>query len=354
MKREIILASYAVTLFAILGIGVTYANEFKMPFDPEYLIDHWLDVKLVPTDDGGVDVTVTHTSLFHFTNLFQVPDQITVQVVDDTDTILDTTSMTIVSSVEEILKPEPEPTEAEKLGISEESLARLDEKRTDTEKIAEEALRCVLGIEGASIFTEYRELLVLEKMIYFKNLPSNTQEVQIIKWTEECRVWSESYLARYQQYTDIYLDEQKYPDYSKVSDDTDSPATDPLTEEDFAETIEDAERFMCSVEGKQRGLCIKEFTGINQGGFSYDSAGNIVGAECGIRPSETGIPTLDCPLNDYNALISSAISAEENYTEIEKIVCDKYLSQYQNLVERIIAGDETAELPHWLQHCEVS
>jgi len=130
--------------------------------------------------------------------------------------------------------------------------------------------------------------------------------------------------------------------------------TDPLTEEDFAETIETAEEYLikypdfyrdpygdCEPVGSERCL--------NRGGFSLDKAGNIKGADC-----LTQLGRVMCPMIDYNAAISSAISAKQNYSEIEKLVCDKYLSQYQHLVERIQAGDETAKLPHWLEHCEVN
>jgi len=317
------------------------ADEFKMPFDPDNLIDHWVDVVFKPADNGGIDIIVVHTSTFHYDSLIEVPDSFTVQTVDNNDSIIASTVVAIKQSAAQFLAPEPEPTKAEELGISEESMARLDEKRAQSEKAAEEALRCVLGIEGSSIFTEYRELLVLKQMIHFKQLPLLYQERQIILWTEECRAWSESYLSNYRQYLDIFKDQQRNPPYSKVLDETDSPATDPLTEKDFLKEIEEAERFMCSVEGKQRGLCIKEFEGTNRGGYTE-------GAEC-----LTQMGRVMCPLIDYNKLISSAISAEDNYTEIEQLVCDKYLNQYQHLVERIIAGEDL-ELPNWLAHCEVS
>ena len=265
--------------------------------------------------------------------------------------------------MEEILKPEP--TEAEKLGISEESLARLDEKRVELEKLYEEAVTCkAYGTEGNSMFQSYLQEQISAEKVAFKNLPLNAQEKELIKAHEACRVFFEvavhisnsaEMLERFKAQQQAELDEaQRLADLETTTD-----YTDPITEEDIAETIETAERHLikypdfykdpygeCQPAGSER--CQ------NRGGFSYDASGNIVGAECGIRPSETGIPTLDCPLKDYNAMISSAISAEENYSEVEKIVCDKYLSQYQNIVERIIAGDETAELPHWLQHCEVS
>ena len=330
-----------VTFFVILiGLSYAYADEFRMPFNPDKLIDHWVDVVFVPTEDGGVDVKVTHTSLFHYNKTIEMPDNFQIQVVDLNGGIYSSETIVVRQIYENIIFPtiEPEPEEPK---FTPEQQARIDEKIAEREAMAKEALTCVLGIEGSSIFTEYRERLVLKQMIYFKHLPPSYQDRQIVLWTEECRAWSESYLSNYRQYLDIFKDQQRTPAYSKVLDETDSRATDPLTEQDFIDEIEDAERFMCSVEGKQRGLCIKEFEGINRGGYTE-------GAEC-----STQMGRVMCPLIDYNKLISSAITAEENYTEIEKLVCEKYMNQYTAIVERIKAGDESAQLPNWLAHCEV-
>jgi len=339
-----------VTFFIVLiGLSYAYADEFKMPFDPDNLVDHWVDVVFRATDNGGMDIIVVHTSTFHYDNLVEVPDSITVQTVDNNDSIIGSIVVTLKQSAEEILDPIPEPTRAEELGISEESMARLDEKRAEDEKIAEEALRCVLGIEGSSIFTEYRELQVLKHMIYFKQLPISYQERQIILWTEECRVWNESYISKSPEYRDKYLAERDNPAYSKVLDDSDSLATDPLTKQDFLDEIADAENLPKPYIDPYAGCIPRDENDTRcepRGGYTE-------GAECGFTPNPTGPPTPVCPLQDYNALISSAISAEENYTEIQNLVCDKYLNQYSALVERIQAGDESAQLPNWLAHCEV-
>jgi len=312
-----------------------------MPFNPDNLVRHWVDVVFVPTDDGGVDVTVTQNSLFHYANIIEMPDYFYDQTYNNQGGIAISEAIQIRQTFADIMTPilEPEPEEPK---VSPEAQARIDEKIAEREAVVEKALTCILGIEGSSIFTEYRERLVLEKMIYFKSLPLMAQERQIILWTEECRTWNESYISKSPEYRDKYIAERDNPPYSKVLDETDSAFTDPLTEKDFAQEIEDAERFMCSEEGKQRGLCVREFEGINRGGYTE-------GAECLTQLGKTM-----CPLKDWNEQITSAISAEENYTVIENLVCEKYLNQYQALVERIRAGDETAQLPGWLAHCEIS
>ena len=330
-----------------IGISYAYADELTMLFDGDNLVSDSVSVVFNPTEAGGVDVKIIRTTLFHFDNTVAMPDRFYMQIKDEQGGIFSSKELIIRQTYEDIIFPvvEPEPEESK---LTPEIQARLDAKIAEDEKIVEEALRCVLGIEGSSLFTEYRERLVLEKMIYFKSLPLGGQEKQIILWTEECRTWNESYISKSPEYRDKYLAQRDNPAYSKVLDETDSLFTDPLTEQDFADEIADAERFMCSEKGKQLGLCVKEFEGINQGGFRTDDAGNIVGAEC-----LTQLGRVMCPQIDYNKLITNAISAEDNYSNIEKLVCDKYLSQYQHLVQRIQEGDETAQLPHWLAHCEV-
>jgi len=337
--KKVLLPTVTV-LIILIGLSYAYADEFRMPFNPDNLVDHWVEVVFNPTEDGGVDVKVTHTSQFHYDSIIAMPDNFQIQIVDLNGGIYSSETIVIRQIYENIIfptiEPEPEPSK-----LTPEIIARIEAKTAEREKIIEDALRCVLGIEGSSIFTEYRELAVLEQMIYFKQLPESYQERQLILWTEECDTWNESYLSNFRQYDDIFRDQQRNPAYSKVLDESDSPSTDPLTEEDFADEIADAERFMCSEEGKQRGLCVGEFEGINRGGYTE-------GAEC-----LTQMGRVMCPMIDYNKLITNAISAEDNYSNIEDLVCEKYLSQYQHLVQRMQEGDENAELPHWLAHCEV-
>ena len=336
----------AIVSILSFGLALAYADEFRMPFNPDNLVRHWVDVVFVPTENGGVDVTVSQNSLFHYDTIIEMPDYFYDQTYNNQGGISISDAIQIKQTYENIVSPiiEQEP---KKSKLTPEIQALLDEKVAEREAVVEKALTCILGIEGSSIFTEYRERLVLEKMVYFKSLPLMAQERQIVLWTEECRTWNESYISKSPEYRDKYIAERDNPPYSKVLDETDSPFTDPLTEKDFAQEIEDAERFMCSQEGKQRGLCIKEFEGINRGGYTG-------GAECQVRPAEPGAEIITmCPLFDYNTHISSAISAEENYTVIEKLVCEKYMNQYQALIDRIKSGDETAKLPNWLAHCEV-
>lgn len=337
--KKIIFSTLAIFTIAI-GLSYAYADEFRMGFDGDNLVNEWIDIEYKLSSNGGYDVWISQNSVFHYETIFDAPEQIHFQIVDMQGGITDTVTITVRSNIKEKFFPaEESPVEEPK--ITPEIQTKLDEKIAEREKIVEEALKCVLGIEGSSLFTEYRELAVLEQMIYFKSLPLAYQERQLILWTEECRTWSESYLSNFRQYLDIFKDEQRNPAYSKVLDESDSSFTDPLTEQDFLDEIKDAEKFMCSQEGKQRGLCIKEFEGTNRGGYTE-------GAEC-----VTQMGRVMCPLIDYNKLITSAISAEENYSVIEDLVCEKFLNQYTALVERIKAGDETAELPNWLAHCEI-
>jgi len=270
--------------------------------------------------------------------------------VDITGGIYDSVTFDVKKNVMALtIIPQPEPEEEPRL--SPESQAGIDEKIEERERTFEEALRCLYGNEGNSMFQATTEERIAKEKIAFRSLPIDGQLAKLIKAREACEVFFEDakmisesaemqgkFLAQQQAELE---DKQRQAKLERSTD-----YTDPLTQEDFDETIETAENFMCSVTGKQRGLCITEFEGINRGGYTE-------GAECGTTPNPTGPPTVVCPLKDYNELISTAVSVEDNYTNVQKLVCERYLNQYQHLVDRIRSGDETAILPNWLAHCEV-
>jgi len=69
MKK--IIFSIVVLFTVAIGLSYAYADEFRMPFGPDHLVDSWVDVVFNPTVDGGVDVKVIQTSLFHYNNLIE-------------------------------------------------------------------------------------------------------------------------------------------------------------------------------------------------------------------------------------------------------------------------------------------
>lgn len=359
--KKILFSSLAIFLIAI-GLSYAYADEWIMPFSPDYLVKHWIDVTFMQNATGGVDVIVAQMSIFHYDQISEVPESIT-EETEKTDGGYSVIIIDIKEEIDEILNPtEPEP-EPESV-LTPEQQAGIDEKLAELEQLYEDAATCkAYGTEGNSMFQSYLEEKISKEKVAFTSLPLLSQEAALIKAHEACRVFFEVavHISDDRVMFDKFKAQQKAEreEVQRLADlEVDTDYTDPITQEDIDETIEDAEAHLikypnfykdpygeCEPAGSERCL--------NRGGFTTDESGNIVGAECGTTPNETGPPTSVCPLTDYNKQIASAISAEDNYANIEKLVCDKYMNQYQALVERILAGDENAQLPHWLAHCEV-
>lgn len=356
MKKILIPTIAVFTL--LIGLSYAYADQLTYDFSPKYVVGQfsWYEVLSNNT------VKVHTMTQYYYPTIIQVPEtqQVTIK---KTGGGVFTTVLNIIDGWNMVYNPvEPEPEPESK--ITPEIQALLDEKTAEREQTYEDAKNCrAYGAEGNSMFQAYLQERISKEKVAFTSLPPDSQEKALILAEEACRVffliatsisdnpemfnkWKAQQMAELEEIERLAGLEQ------------DTVYTDPLTEEDFAETIEDAEKVLaeyprfykdpygeCEPAGSERCL--------NRGGFTLDDEGNVIGAECGFTPSETGQPRPVCPLKDYNRLISSAISAQDNYANVEKLVCEKYLSQYQHLVERIQAGDEDAKLPHWLEHCEV-
>jgi len=345
-----IILMVVVLFVTAIGLSYAYADEFRFGFLPENLVNNWTEINYKIGNDGGYDVWIQQNSVFHYDTIYDAPEQIHFQTVGSTGSVKDYVTFDIRKNVELLTVPEPEP-EPQKPALTPEMQAGIDEKIEEREKTFEEALRCLYGNEGNSMFQATNEERIAKEKIAFRSLPVDGQQAKLIKAREACDVFFEDakmisespeMMGKFKAQQQAELEDKQRE--AKLERSTDY--TDPLTQEDFDETIETAENFMCSVTGKQRGLCITEFEGVNRGGYTE-------GAECGTTPNPTGPPTVVCPLKEYNELISTAVSVEDNYINVQKLVCERYLNQYQHLVERIRSGDETAILPNWLAHCEV-
>jgi len=363
MSRLSLKLGIVATLFVVaIGGSVAFADELTHGYSSEYLVDKWLTVQ-----HEGKQTLVTINMLYEFPSALQVPEEIYLEF-ETTGGGQEIVSIGLQDLWEEEFGVEPEPEgPVAPPTISPEQQAGLDEKIAELEKIYEDAVTCrAYGTEGNSMFQQYLEERISKEKESFTELPVNTQEAKLIKAHEACRVFFEVAVhisndpAMLNKFKAQQLAEIEEAQRLKEKLETTTVLTDPVTEEDIIEEIEDAEQIFADYPGFYKnpyGECeaTEEFPERcdNRGGFTTDESGTVIGAECGTTPNETGPPTAVCPIRDYNAMISQAVSEEGNYANIEKLVCANYLSQYQHLVERIESGDETAELPHWLSHCEV-
>jgi len=334
---------------AVISIGtmLVYADEFNMIFGAEAFVRDWLEVKFEPVETGGVDVRVIHTSLFHFDNIIAMPEQFTVtheKAGGGTEILMVEVKPTWKKMIT-FEEPEIE-TQITIPQVTPEIQAKIDEERAEQERLFFEAIICNYGVGAESVFQAEKEVIVLKDMEYFKHLPTSYRVRALILATEACDAFEGSYLKDYPQYRDI-AEDQKTDIVPFVLDETDSPLTDPVTQRDLDDETQRAMDFQCSVAGKQRGLCVN-------GDVGFPETNYPEGKACQIRPVEPGITAeLMCPLASLNSYLTTTSTEDQQWEIVQQLVCDTYLIQYGHLVERIQAGDETAELPGWLEHCEL-
>jgi len=245
MKEYLVLLT-AILFSSAFGLHVIYADEFKMPFGSDALVDFWVEVIFAPTEGGGVDVRVIQTSLFHYDNLIAMPEEFTVTH----ETLGGGTEIEVVkikSIYEKMItfeEPEME-TQLTESGISPEVQAKLDKKRSEQERLFKAAIICNYGKGAESVFQAEMDVIVLKDMEYFKHLPTSYRVRNLILATEACDAFQESYLYRYPEYAGMF-EGQKTDIQPFTLDETDSPLTDPVTQRDLDNAIEKAERFKCS------------------------------------------------------------------------------------------------------------
>jgi len=324
---------------------VVYADEFNMIFGADAFVKDWLEVKLEPVETGGIDVRVIHTALFHFDNLLAMPEQFTVtheQAGGGTEIL----AVEVKSTWQKMItfeEPEME-TQITEPTVTPEIQAKLDEKRSEQGRLFEAAIICKYGEGAESVFQAKMDVIRLKEIEYFKHLPISYKLRALILATEACDAFQGSYLYRYPEYVDI-AEAQSTDIKPFVLDETDSPLTNPITQRDLDNEIEKAQRFQCSEAGKQRGLCIN-------GDIGFPETNYPAGKACQVRPVEPGLRVeLMCPMADLNSYLTTTPTKDQHWATVQQLVCDTYLIQYGHLVERIQAGDETAELPDWLSHC---
>ena len=185
------------------------------------------------------------------------------------------------------------------------------------------------------------------------NLSQNIQILRILKAIEECdimRTYERMHLIGAYELNKVLADiaDTDYlgrgPDHPlepKVTDQSDSMVeTDPVTEKDRADEIEDMEQILDElIEQKVFKDPNADFTGENRGG-------QPLGLKCQIhgQPAPFGIhPTEKCPLSNYDAHILKNWDSI-TYTDILQLQCDNFLYIYQHKIG-------THEFPVWLNHC---
>jgi len=185
-----------------------------------------------------------------------------------------------ISDILRILTPAPvvEPTEGEKaheevMKIIEEKIAEISEER---KKLDELKIMCKYGQDGFKVIQKNIDFESLERLI--QNVGSKEYaKMTLNKAYETCRAMT-NYKVDLRQWEDYpAVDERKeiflstlsvYDTLNRADSEIWNKRT--LTPHDLIEAVKDAEERQCSVKGKQQGLCVKEFSGVNPGGYTFD------------------------------------------------------------------------------------
>jgi len=107
-------------------------------------------------------------------------------------------------------------------------------------------------------------------------------------------------------------------------DTTDSPLTVPITEDAMKAQEDIAKEFQCSDEGKSRGLCTQEFSGVNRG----DKYGYYI-------PSW---------YNEWKEQNATPVNKTKAILDAQQALCDNYMILYEHK-----RGSD--QFPQWLSHC---
>lgn len=339
----------AIAILAI-AIPIASADEFRMPFGGDHLVDFKVDVIFNPTEDGGVFVKVIQTSTFFYDNLIEMPEKFFI-TKDEQGGGQEITEIVIKEFYEDLITPYTEPEVEPRLGeITPEMRERIEAKQAELDNLYEEAILCKYGEGGSSVFQAKMEVIVLKEMEYFKHLPTSYQEKRLILATEACDVFKESYLHEYPIYED-FAEAQKTDIEPFVLDETDSPLTDPVTQRDLDEA-EQVAKDLPKTYSDPYGGCISEFENDPR---CAPRTSPTEGKACDVRPVEAGLEAeIMCPLQNLEQYIKDTPSPAQSWETIQQLVCDRYLGQYEHIVNRILTGEGDAVLPTWLAHCELN
>lgn len=185
------------------------------------------------------------------------------------------------------------------------------------------------------------------------NLSQNIQILRILKAIEECdimRTYERMHLIGAYELNKVLADladkdylgrGSAHPLEKMVTDQSDAMVeTDPVTDKDIADEIEDMERILDDlIEQKVFKDPDADFTGENRGGQPLGLKCQIHGQPAPLFESPQNV----CPLSKYDAHILRNWESI-TYKDILSLQCDNFLYIYQHKIG-------TDDFPQWLNHC---
>ena len=346
-------AVFFAALFVVGTFGFAYAEEVSLPLEQEY-DDKWC----VFLADGDHVKFTCNWKWFLPPYVMAEANQ---TEVPKTFSSMPDHNEKLAEFIKELLAnpPAEEPPEPTADDIMR---ARIAEKRAENEaereKLIGELAECRTGL-GA--FAAYQEQEAIEDYAnktrwefgIRDNLSQNIQIGKILKAIEECDIMKtyaklnligdyelNKYLADIAD-TDYLGRGSDHPLEPKVTDQSDaSTLTDPVTEKDRADELDEMERIMEDlIERRVYEDPEAEYTGENRGS-------QPAGLKCqtGGQPHPLyGSAETVCPLDAYNAHVTANYDSLR-YQDLLQLQCDNFLYIYQHKIG-------TDEFPVWLEHC---
>lgn len=281
-----------VGIIAIVGLfafSMVYVYAIETTVDVPF--DSWVNQRCSLTDDGAYmclwvpseDATITPPL-----------------TEEQTDTVEDTEGQTLEVEIEEELKLTREERDIQR------TIDRIEQDlidRPDAVPNADKQLlillkraqdECYFGIEQGAPIQAYALFGIPAGSLYIDDtdFSRHVQLGKIAKLIEACIGWDKYRVSHLgQQYSDINqagIDATPFVPSAVISENVTNTIEYMqrfISEHDVIEEAEDAAEFMCTKEGKSRGLCGKEFGGVNKGGYVNTTDNPIISKYLAYRAS---------------------------------------------------------------------
>jgi len=321
-KLKLSILALIVTLAVV--VGPVYADNYtlKIPFDITSVKCNEVTDELIVTCifQGTEPFKVTIEDKTLTPELIE-PETVTDEIVDDPEDKLTNEEKSILRIIDRIEtdlieRPDAVPNADKQLLI-----------------LLKSALdKCEFGIEEGAPIQTYALFGIPQGNLYIDDTDFSKYVTlgRIAKLIQACESWSD-YKVKWlgPQYLDIQNATENFVPWTPsavipynvtITDEYMNRAINP---HDFIEAEEDAEDFMCSIEGRQRGLCGKGFSGINQGGY-VDTTNNPALAKyyqyLDAPEQAIGEPIYDVKTNAKCAVLSAYVKQYELSEESRDII----------------------------------
>jgi len=276
-----------IALLALLGVAITTIPIYAIESTVDVPFDSWINQNCETVDNGDYVCTWTPAFIVPITEADTPPaeEASSIAVTPEEETLIEVEAPSLTREQTDILRTIER---IEKDLIEDrESVPNADKQLLILLKRAQD--ECYFGVDQGAPIQAYALFGIPSGFLYIDDTDFSkyTQLGKIAQLIEACRAWDKYRFTHLgQQYSDIaaanvavtgieaqrILDRQTFTDAALVNiTQTDEYRNAVISAHDILEEEEDAADFMCSVEGKQRGMCP---SGIGEDVYVYDGTNN--------------------------------------------------------------------------------